>query len=126
MTNAFIARRIDIIERALLASGEPTLVVIRGCLPDDEQPAIAQTVVNDTAAGIGSLSSPNANSGNPPPLSSSSPTRSRGSQAWRIDPSESRERFYDRVLAEAGGAPFVVFGGLQDQGELPAIYRSEL
>jgi len=30
------------------------------------------------------------------------------------------------VLAEAGEAPFVVFGGLQDQGELPPIYRSEL
>jgi hypothetical protein len=39
---------------------------------------------------------------------------------------ESAERFYDRVLAEAGEAPFVVFGGLQDQGELPPIYRSEL
>jgi hypothetical protein len=34
------------------------------------------------------------------------------------------EEFFSRALAEAGEAPFVVFGDLEQQDDLPPIYRS--
>jgi hypothetical protein len=144
--NAFLDKRIAVLERELLESREPTIVIIRGALPADQQPAIAQTVdpiADDSTSDSGcpltppadrpiadGLRSPTATHGATATgrygTRRSPPTTARRSLSFVQAAGESAERFYDRVLAEAGEAPFVVFGGLQDQGELPPIYRSEL
>jgi hypothetical protein len=129
--NAFLSKRIAVLERELLESREPTVVVIRGALPADQQPAIAQTVEqpNDSDSDDPSgcpLTDSDSASPTPPTSSRAPPLRTRRGLAFVQAPAESAERFYDRVLSEAGEAPFIVFGGLADQGEQPPIYRSEL
>jgi hypothetical protein len=99
--NAFLDKRIAVLERRLLASREPLVITIRGGL-DSERTATAFSTSNpdrDLSSGY---------------TSSASAGRSCSNRTWSQGPSESGERFRRRVLSEAGEVEFVVFSSLTD------------
>jgi hypothetical protein len=100
MNVSLIRQQLHAYREALKSVREPTIITVRGGLPDsDDQRGTAHTV----------------NPHNP----------DRASLSFVQGPSESVEQFRARVLAEAGDVPFIVFGGLEDRGDPPPIYRSE-
>jgi hypothetical protein len=105
--NAFLDKRIQVLERELLESREPTIVIIRGALPTDQQPAIAQTVdptANDDSdddSGCPLTPLPPADRPIADGLRSptaGTPLRQRRGLSFVQAEGESAERFYDLVL----------------------------
>jgi hypothetical protein len=100
------------------------VIRVTGGLPDSEGTATAfspgyyQSDQSATSIGLPVYQSPSSTG---LPRSSSStdlptgvPTGLPAYQTWSQGPSESGERFRQRVLREAGDAEFVVFSGLID------------
>jgi hypothetical protein len=101
--NAFLDKRLAVLERRLFASREPLVIRVRGGLAEAEGTAIAFS-----PSAVCQEQDPPSSPGG---YRSNVPTGLHAYLTWSQAPSESGERFRQRVLAEAGDCEIVVFSG---------------
>jgi hypothetical protein len=112
VTNAFLSKRIAVLQREWLEPLKPHIILVRGGFPPKQptpspkQPTPsghAHTVHPALYDDLGQLFSR--------PMLQQKPRR----QAWSQRPGESVREFWRRVLTEANEAPWIIFYGLDDQ-----------